>query len=105
MKIRTRVTDTAALGLCLILILSTLAFAHGDEVHVMGTVAKIDGSTITIKTPKGEEKTVMIIADTKFVKGSVAAKQTDLKVGDRVVIHAKSEQGVLHATEVKIGQP
>jgi hypothetical protein len=98
-----RSAKLAFLTVCTVLILSTLAFAHGNQQHVMGTVAKIDGVSITIKTTDGEAKTVMIVADTKFVKGSSPATQKDLRVGDRVVIHAKPEGGMLHATEVKIG--
>lgn len=91
------------LTVCTTVIFSTLAFAHGNQQHVMGTVAKIHGVSITVKTTEGTVKIVMIIADTKFVKGSSPATQRDLKVGDRVVIHAKTEGGMLHATEVRIG--
>ena len=87
------------------LILATLAFAHGNEQHVMGTVTKIDAGSITVKTTRGEMKTVMILASTKFVKGTSSAAQQDLKVGDRVVIHAKPEGDMLHGTEVKIADP
>ena len=37
------------------------------------------------------------------MKGEAAATQKDLKVGDRVVIHAMPMGEMLHATEVKIG--
>jgi hypothetical protein len=40
---------------------------------------------------------------TKFVRGTAEATQKDLKVGDRVVIHAMPMGDMLHATEVKIG--
>ena len=87
-----------------IITFSSLALAHGNEQHVMGTVAKIDGTTITVKTTDGAIKTVMVIDSTKFVKNGAAASQSDLKVGDRVVIHAKPVGEMLHATEVRIGQ-
>jgi hypothetical protein len=87
-----------------VLIFSTLVFAHGNEQHVIGTVAKIEPGSITVKTIEGDAKTVMIVADTKFVKGSSPATQQDVKVGDRVVVHARPEGGMLYATEVKIGQ-
>ena len=88
----------------LILILSTIVLAHGDQQHVMGTVTKIDSGSITVKTTTGEVKTVMVLPTTKFVRGSAAATAQDVKVGDRVVIHAKPEGEMLHATEVKIGE-
>lgn len=46
----------------------------------------------------------MIVPGTKFVKGTSAATLQDVKVGDRVVIHAKPEGSMLQATEVKIGE-
>lgn len=88
----------------LILILSAIVLAHGGLEHVMGTVTKIDSGSITVKTTTGEEKTVMVLPTTKFVKGSAAATAQDVKVGDRVVIHAKPEGEMLNAIEVKIGE-
>jgi len=97
-------TRRRILTVCTGLIFSTLVFAHGNEQHVIGTVAKIEPASITVKTIEGDAKTVMIVAGTKFVKGSSPAAQQDLKVGDRVIIHAKPEGGMLYATEVKIGE-
>ena len=77
--------------------------AHGDEIHVMGTISKIDGTTITVTGSDGTSKSVVLDPETKFIKKSSPAKREDLKVGDRVVIHAKEVSNALHATEVKIG--
>jgi len=88
---------------CSVLILSTVAFAHDNEQHVMGTVTKVDEGSITVKTKAGETKTVMVTPSTKYVKGEVAATQKDLRMGDRVVIHAAPMGDMLHATEVRIG--
>jgi Domain of unknown function (DUF5666) len=88
----------------LILIFSTIVLAHGGLEHVMGTVTKIDSGSITVKTTTGEVKTVMVLPTTKFVRGSATATAQDVKVGDRVVIHAKPEGEMLHAIEVKIGE-
>ncbi len=73
--------------ICTLLFLSALVFAHGDEKHVMGTVTKIEEGSIVVKTKEGD-KTVMVMPSTKSVKGTAAATQKDLKVGDRVAIHA-----------------
>src|SRR5215475_11670065 len=89
-------------GICVLLFLCTLVFAHGNEKHVMGTVTKVEDSSIVVKTKEGD-KTVMIVSDTKFVKGTETVTQKDLKVGDRVVIHAMPMGDMLHATQVKIG--
>jgi hypothetical protein len=84
--------------------LSTIVLAHGDQQHVMGTVTKVDAGSISVKTRTGDEKVVLVLPTTKFVKGTAVATRQDLRVGDRVVIHAKPEGNMLQATEVKIGE-
>ena len=91
------------MAIAMIAISSSLALAHGDQQHVMGIITKIDASSVSVKTTTGQIKVVMIQATTKFLKGTSAITQQDLKVGDRVVIHAKPEGNMLHATEVKVG--
>jgi hypothetical protein len=81
-----------------------MVWAHGDEQHVMGTVTKIDAMSISVKTTDGAVKTVMVTPETKFVKNGSMTTLGNLKVGDRVVIHAKAIGDMLHATEVKIGE-
>jgi len=87
-----------------LIFLSTIVLAHGDQQHVMGTVTKVDAASISVKTTTGEEKVVMVLSTTKFVKGTAPATAHDLRVGDRVVIHAKPEGNMLDATEVKISE-
>jgi len=89
-------------ALCVLLFLSALVFAHGNEKHVMGTVTKVEDGSIIVKTKEGD-KAVMVMPTTKFVKGTATVMQKDVKVGDRVVIHAMPMGDMLHATEVKIG--
>ena len=72
--------------------LATMAFAHGDMQHVMGTVTRVSADSITVKTAKSALVTVALAADTQFMKDKTAAKITDVKVGDRVVIHAKKDE-------------
>jgi Cu/Ag efflux protein CusF len=93
----------AILAVWALLILTTTVWAHGDEQHVTGLVTKIDGTSISAKTTDGAVKTVMVMPETKFVRAGSTAKLEDLKVGDRVVIHAKAMGDMLRATEVKIG--
>jgi Cu/Ag efflux protein CusF len=93
----------ATLAVYTVLILATMVWAHGDQQHVMGTVIKIDAMSIVVKTTDGSIKTVMVTPATKFVRNGSTTKLEDLKVGDRVVIHAKAMGDMLHATEVKIG--
>jgi hypothetical protein len=61
-------------------------------------------TSIGVKTTSVEEKVVMVLSTMKFVKGTAPATAHDLRVGDRVVIHAKPAGNMLDATEVKIGE-
>jgi hypothetical protein len=88
----------------LVLALAGAAWAHGDEQHLMGTVSKVEGMSITVKAQDGSLKMVMVTDETKYLKAGAAAKLEDVKAGDRVVIHAKKMGDMLHATEVKIGE-
>jgi uncharacterized protein DUF5666 len=83
--------------------LAPFLLAHGNEKHVLGTVTKITDSEITVETPTKETITVRIVGETKFVKGGVDVSVKDLKVGDRVAIHAKPVGGALEAHEVRFG--
>lgn len=83
---------------------TTLAVAHGDYQHVMGTVTKISQNSITVQTTRNETVEVATLPDTKFSKADVAVEAGELKVGDRVVIHAKkTNDGRLVAHTVQIG--
>jgi preprotein translocase subunit YajC len=87
----------------LMLALSAIAFAHGNEKHVMGTVTSISDSSITVETTAKNSVTVEVSDKTKFEKSGVAATLKDLKVGDKVVIHAGASGGKLVANEVHFG--
>ena len=68
---------------------SAVAYAHNGFEHVMGTVAAITDSSITVETVKHTSVTVVIDPATKFVKNDAPVLRKELKVGDRVVIDAK----------------
>jgi ribosomal protein S1 len=85
------------------LTLSAIAFAHGDEKHVMGTVTSISDNSITVETKLKKAVTVTVSATTKFQKSGSPATLKDLKVGDKVVIHATGPEEKLVAAEVRFG--
>lgn len=85
------------------LFLATLAFAHGNEQHVMGTVTEVTDSSITVQTKGHQKVTVSIVAETKFARGTAGATLKEVKVGDRVVIHAVKQGEQLQAHSVRIG--
>ena len=87
-----------------VVMFACVAFAHGTYTHVMGTVTKITDTEITVETMDKQVTVVKIAADTSFVKSGAAASLKDLKVGDRVVIHAKPVGTELIAHEVRFGK-
>jgi len=89
------------------------AFAHGDKVHVLGTLEKITADSVTVKTKEGKSVEVRLVPATAYVlktlKEEKPARHSDLAVGDLVVIHAtpKTAESVttLEAAEVKFSLP
>jgi hypothetical protein len=98
---------TLTLLLCISLVTAAL-LAHGTEQHVMGTVTALSANSITVHTTAKPPKdlTVLIVASTQFMKSGAAASLKDLKIGDRVVIHAKpNADKKLEASMVDFGKP
>jgi hypothetical protein len=87
---------------------TSLALAHGDKKHVMGTVERINADSVVVKTKEGKSVEVKLIAATVYVShagNDKPAKLSDLAVGDRVVIHATPKGDTLEANEVKFSAP
>lgn len=87
----------------LLFALSLMALAHGKEKHVMGTVTSISDSSITVETTAKKSVTVEVNDKTTFEKSSAPATLKDLKVGDKIVIHASVSGDKLVASEVHFG--
>ena len=87
----------------LLFTLSLIALAHGKEKHVMGTVTSISDSSITVETKDKTSVTVDVSDKTKFEESGSATTLKDLKVGDRVVVHADVSGGKLVANEIHFG--
>jgi len=90
-----------------VLMIAAAAFAHGDKVHVMGTLEKVNADSISLKTADGKSVEVKLAATTVYLfrdgktKDGTLAKVTDLAVGQRVIIHATPKGKDLIADEVK----
>ncbi len=85
------------------------AFAHGNKVHVRGTVEKIGTDFLLVKTPDGKSVEVKLVASTIYISRAnnedKPAKMADLAAGDFVVIHATSKDNALEADEIKFSVP
>lgn len=91
------------LFVAMLVIAAGIAFAHGKEQHIMGTVTAMTDDSITVQTKAQEPVIVYTMPDTKYEKSGAAASLKDLKVGDRVVIHAAKMNDKLMATKVRFG--
>jgi hypothetical protein len=86
------------------LIATGAALAHGGAEHVTGFARTITADSVTVETTKHTMVTIMLTPKTEVKKSEVKAAMSDLKVGDRVVIHAeKNKAGKLEAEEVEFG--
>jgi hypothetical protein len=83
--------------------LPAIMMAHGGEEHVTGTVAKVSDSAVSVKTTAGKSVEVGFDAKITFTRVKQPIAKTDIKVGDRVVIHAKEVNEKLIANTVEIG--
>ena len=70
----------------------------------MGAVTAITGSSVSVNTMDRTVQAVALTEGTKFLKGDSAITLKDIKVGDRIVIHATQKEGRLVAAEVKVAR-
>lgn len=85
-------------------LLAAAALAHGGAEHVMGLAKAVSADSITVENTKKQSITILLTPKTEIKKSGAAAKITDLKVGDRVVVHAeKNKADKLEAEEVSFG--
>lgn len=80
-----------------------LAFAHGGLEHVRGTVSRISDQSVTVTTTAGKTVEVLLDAQTTYSRSEKPIQKADLKVGDRVVIHAAEKGTTLTAHTVEAG--
>jgi hypothetical protein len=91
--------------LTILSISAVLTFAHGDAIHVAGTITAIEGEHVQVKDQAGKTVVVMLLKTTKYLKSEKPSTKAELKVGTRVVIDAKMDEKMkmLAAEEVAIG--
>jgi hypothetical protein len=107
MKTSTRTRLYALLAIAALM--ASVALAHGDKKHVVGTLEKINTDSVVVKTAAGKSVEVKLVATTMYVSHAgnedKPAKLADLAIGDRVVIHATPKGETLEANEVKFSAP
>jgi hypothetical protein len=94
----------AVAGLAAVLAMPAMAQVPqaGPPMHVRGTVAALDGNTLTVAAADGKQVTVALAPGYK-VRAVVAKTLADIKDGDFVAsTSVKGTDGKLHAVEVHI---
>jgi membrane protein implicated in regulation of membrane protease activity len=93
----------------LLTLLGVCAYAHGDKVHVRGTVTNVTATSITVKGTDGKVVEVKLVKSTTYTLRSndadQPAKAGDLAAGDIVVVHATQGDSGLEADEIKFSVP
>ena len=82
---------------------AAIAMAHGGMEHVMGTVTQVGDNSVTVKTSAGKTVAVNVDAKTTYSRAGKTIQKTDLKSGERVVIHAEEKNKALTAATVEAG--
>jgi hypothetical protein len=101
MKRRTLVFALAALLLAGI---PLRVHAHEGMIHVIGVVTALTNKSVTVETTDKKSVDVVLAGTTTYAKDKKAAALSDLKVGDRVVIHAMKMNGALQAHTVEFSE-
>ncbi len=92
---------------CLLFSFGTFStFAHGNEIHVIGEIASVEGNVLTVKSRDGKSVPVELTDRSQISKGKTKEPATvaDLLPGERVVIHARKAGDKLQANTVQIGK-
>jgi hypothetical protein len=97
----------AILAIMVVTLIPAIAFGHGGEEHVIGTVTKVSDAAVSVRTTAGKTVNVGFDAKTICTRGDQAIQKIDIKVGDRVVIHAEevNEKLVAHTVEAGANAP
>ncbi|MEW5961620.1 MAG: DUF5666 domain-containing protein, partial [Chloroflexota bacterium] len=69
---------------------------------VVGQVTSIDGYTIVVENPQGDEESIVTTDDTEFVINDEAGSLSDIEVGMYVFAHGETDDdGAFTATQVR----
>ncbi len=98
-----RIIGIACLLLAYLMFTPAKAKAHGDLIHVIGVVAKISDSAVSVKTKEGTIVEVQFGEKTTYLRAKLSIDKGRIKVGDRIVIHAAKVNDKLVAHTVEIG--
>jgi hypothetical protein len=94
----------AALWIAVFVLTLRAVVAHGGFDHVLGTIAKLENDTLTVKTAKGDVD-VKLNDKTEITKGNQQAGAADLKPGTRVVVDVMEGTKMVHSVKLSVAGP
>lgn len=92
------------IGILVLLMAVTLpgiAAAHGEGLHIFGTIIALDRAEIQVLTTEGKTVSIHTVAETKYRNKGKGGGGNVPKVGDRVAVDVTEKDGKLMATEVQ----
>ena len=88
------------------LISSAVICAHEGHLHkALGSIARVQGEHVEIKTTDGKTVTVMLDKKTTVTRGKEKLDATALKVGERVSVEYMESNKMMMAHAIKLGTP
>jgi ribosomal protein S1 len=96
-----RLTITTLLALALVGAFGTRA-ALAEEVKCEGTITKIEGEKVTVKTPANQEKQMWVVPATKIMINGKEAKPNELKVGQQVKCTCNKEGNKMTCNMIEV---
>jgi len=94
-------TWVVAIALAGLVMIPVAAKAAADKT-VVGSITKIDGMNVTVKSTDGKDEMVMLNAKTKVIKGKDRVDAKALAVGERVVAYGPENKSMIDAKTISI---
>jgi len=94
-----------AAAMTLTLVFGGALAAHEGHTHkALGTVTKIDGTHVTVKTTAGKTIVVMLDDKTAITRDKEKVTASALKVGERLSVDYVQEKDMLMAHAIKLAK-
>ncbi|MBI2963534.1 MAG: hypothetical protein HYY35_07250 [Deltaproteobacteria bacterium] len=97
--------DKLVIALCgVLLALPNAALAHGGSTHLKGTLESASADQIVVKDERGAVHPIRLDSKTRYRTSSGGVAQpSELRAGDRVVVHVGVEAKQSTALEIRFG--
>lgn len=93
---------TWVVAIALVCLVMIPVAARAADRTVVGSITKIDGANVTVKSVDGKDEMVMLNAKTKVSSGKEKVDAKTLKVGDRVVAYGPEDKSMINAKSISI---